>query len=157
MSNFDRAVDVVLFEEGGYVDDPDDPGGETIYGITRRDHPALWANGRPSIDQAKSVYREQYWNQVKGDDLPWPLCLFVFDSAVNQGVSAAIRMMQRALDTAQDGILGPATLRLAKASREWHAARFMAYRAMRYFGTRNFDKFGEDWLIRLARVAMRAK
>lgn len=154
--NFERAVQIVLFEEGGYVNDPKDPGGETIYGITRRDHPGLWAQGRPTVEQAKQVYREQYWNAIRGDDLPWPLCLFVFDSAVNQGVEPATRMLQRALDTVQDGIIGSGTLRLAQASREWHWARFMAYRAMRYQGTRHFDRFGEGWLIRLMRVAMKA-
>lgn len=154
--SFDRSIEIVLREEGGYVNDAHDLGGETIYGVSRRSHPAAWATGRPTIEQAKQIYREQYWNPVRGDDLPWPLCLFVFDAAVNQGVEPASRMLQRALDTVQDGIIGEATLRLAKASRPWHWARFMAFRSMRYGGTRNADKFLEGWLTRAFRVAMEA-
>lgn len=154
--SFDRAIVIVLREEGGYVNDPSDPGGETIYGISRRSHPEAWSDGRPTVEQAKQIYLEKYWDPVHGDELPWPLCLFVFDSAVNQGVESAIRMLQRALDTVQDGYIGPTTLRLAQASRPWHWARFMAYRSMRYNGTRNAARFLEGWLIRAFKVAMEA-
>lgn len=153
---FERAIALILKQEGGYVNDPKDPGGETIYGITRRDHPDAWASGRPTVEQAKSIYHQHYWLPVKGDDLPWPLCVYVLDSAVNQGVEPAIRMLQRTLDTVQDGIIGPATLRLAAKSRPWHLARFMSYRALRYTGTRNFDRFGEGWFIRLFDLAREA-
>jgi len=156
-TKFARSLEILLREEGGYVNDRHDPGGETFAGITRRDHPEAWAKGRPTSEQIEKIYREQYWEAIHGDDLPWPLCLFVFDCAVNQGVSAASKLLQRSLDTVQDGIIGVTTLRLAKASRQWHWARFMAFRALRYTGTRNFDRFGEGWLIRIIRVAMESK
>lgn len=154
---FDRALAILLEREGGYVNDPKDPGGETIYGITRRDHPDAWAVGRPTLEQAAEIYRTKYWAPVKGDDLPWPLCLYVFDAAVNQGVGPATRMLQRALDTVQDELIGGATLRLAAQSRPWHWARFLAFRAMRYTGTRNFDRFGEGWFIRLFELVESAR
>lgn len=155
MSHFERAFEIVVGMEGGFVNDPHDPGGRTIYGITERDHPDLWAGGIPTIAAAQQRYREQYWALVHGDDLPWPLALFVFDAAVNQGVLPAIKMLQRALQTTQDGIIGRQTLMLAKNSKPWHAAAFMAYRAMRYQGTRNFDRYGDGWYTRLFEVAMK--
>ena len=155
MSNFDRAIAIVLAEEGGYVNDPRDPGGETKFGISKRQYPDIDIAAL-TLSDAKDIYRRDYWDVCKCDYLPWPLCLFVFDSAVNQGVGAAVRMLQRALDVPQDGILGLRTMAAAAKARPWHAARFMAFRAMRYQSTRNFDRFGEGWLIRLFRVAMAA-
>lgn len=155
MSDFDRAVGIVLTEEGGYVNDPRDPGGETKFGISKRQYPDIdIANLTPQ--QAAEIYKRDYWTPCKCGALSWPLALFVFDSAVNQGVNAAIRMLQRALNVPQDGLLGPRTMAAARTARPWHAARFMAFRAMRYQSTRNFDRFGEGWLIRLFRVAMEA-
>lgn len=155
--NFDKIFPLLLEEEGGWVNNPDDPGGETNLGIT-------WPVLREAIDlkhvppdttiknllpdQAKVIYFEFYWKPIKGEQLPLPLGWYVFSSAVNQGVVPATKMLQRALNLPQDGIFGVATLQAAIKSRIWHANRFMAFRAMRYTSTRNFDKFGEGWLIR---------
>ena len=153
---FANAVAIVLAEEGGYVNDQQDPGGETKYGISKRQFPDVDIAALTQ-QQASALYERHYWDVCKCGELPWPLALFVFDSAVNQGCDAAKKMLQRALNVPQDGVLGSRTMDAARASRPWHAARFMAYRAMRYQGTRNFDRFGEGWLIRLFRVAMEAR
>lgn len=154
MSDFDKAFERVIGVEGGYVNDPRDPGGETIYGITKRDHPDLWVDGPPSLDAAKARYKSQYWDKVRGDDLPWPINVLVFDAAVNQGAGPAIVMLQKALRVAQDGILGRQTLSaVAKADLADLTPRYMAHRALRYYGTRNFDRFGEGWLWRLFHLA----
>ena len=153
MSDFDAAFTKIVGLEGGYSDRADDPGGKTKYGITER---VARENGYVgdmrdmSPDFAEQVYRTSYWDACHLDQvMAWPLKLFVFDAAVNQGVIAAIQMLQRALDTVQDGVIGPQTIALANRSTGWHAARFMAFRAMRYTGTRNFDKFGAGWLTRI--------
>lgn len=154
--SFDKAVEMVLREEGGLVNDPKDPGGLTNFGISKRQFPDVDV-ARLTRDGAIAIYRANYWNVCKCDELPWPLSLFVFDSAVNQGADAAIKMLQRALGVAQDGIVGVGTLKAAKlapAAAQFISAKFMAYRAMRYQGTRNFDRFGEGWLTRIFRVAM---
>ena len=153
--SFDKAFEHVVGVEGGYVNDPRDPGGETIYGITRRDHPDAWANGRPTLEQAKVIYQRLYWDAVKADALPWPLSLFVFDAAVNQGASTAIKLLQKTLGTVQDGVLGNNTLAaIRKADATELCTMFMSDRALRYTGTRNFDVYGRGWFKRLFKIAM---
>lgn len=155
--SFDKAFEHVVGLEGGYVNDPRDPGGETIYGITRRDHPIAWEQGPPSIEQAKAIYQSHYWLPVKADELPWPLAMFVFDAAVNQGPGTAIKLLQKALGTVQDGILGPNTMRAIRgANQKELCGLFLSHRALRYTGTRNFDVYGLGWLKRLFVIAMEA-
>ena len=153
---FDNALEVVLSKEGGYSNDPNDPGGETMYGITigvARQFGYAGEMRDIPMDMVKNIYKELYWNPCHCNDLPWPLALYVFDAAVNQGVSATVKMLQKALDVPQDGIMGRNTQAKAINSKKWHWARFMAIRAQRYMGTRNFDRFGIGWLTRLFLVA----
>ena len=151
IDDFDRAFTIVIGEEGGYSNDPNDPGGETNFGICKRDHPDVDIKNL-TLDGAKQIYRPGYWDTIKGDELPWPMCLYLFDASVNQGAEIARKILQRALQTIQDGVLGPQTMALAAKSNEWHAARVMAFRAIRYQSTRNFDIDGEGWLTRLFEV-----
>lgn len=153
MSNFDKAFAQVIGLEGGYSNDPQDPGGETNYGISQRAYPNENIADL-TLERAKFLYKRDYWDKVKGDDLPEQLGSFMFDAAVNQGVETAIKLLQKALNLAQDGIIGVNTMRKAKASGREEAALFMAERALRYTGTRNFDRFGKGWLKRLFIVAM---
>lgn len=108
------------------------------------------------IEKAKEIYRKDYWELVSADKLPYPLSGLVFDAAVNQGVDAARKMLQRAARTTQDGILGPNTLRAISAMEQTElCADFMAARGLRYIGTRNFDKYGYGWFGRLFEVTMK--
>ena len=150
MSRFEEAFKHVVEAEGGYVNDPNDPGGETIYGITKRDHHDMWKDGPPSLEAAQHRYKVAYWDLAHCDALPWPLALFVFDAAVNQGVDAANRLLQKAAGTIQDGIIGKNSLvAIARADQRDLCGLFLADRALRYTGTRNFDRFGRGWLKRL--------
>lgn len=159
MSDFDKAFELVVGVEGGYVNDPNDPGGETIYGITRRDHPDLWVGGPPTLAQAKGRYMRDYWAPLSCGDMPWPLGALVFDAAVNQGVKKAAVTLQKALRVKQDGRIGPVTLAAARAAfsrpeyRRELLARFMALRGLSYVGTRNFNLYGEGWFWRLFHLA----
>lgn len=156
MSDFDKAFEHVLGIEGGYVNDPKDPGGETKYGICKRSYPAIDIKAL-TIEQAKAIYKRDYWDKVKGDELPSPINLFMFDAAVNQGVEPAIKMLQAALSVAQDGVFGAQTLRAAAQAKGGELpAQFMATRAMRYIGTRNFDRYGKGWFKRLFAISMEA-
>lgn len=151
--HFDRAFELVVGLEGGYTNDPRDPGGETKYGLSKRANPDLDIKNL-TLDQAKAAYAERYWTPARCDELPWPLGLYVFDAAVNQGGGAEILMLQRAAGVAQDGILGVGTMKaITSADPDELCNLFMAIRALRYTGTRNFDIYGRGWFKRLFSVA----
>jgi lysozyme family protein len=159
MSEFKKALDLIFKLEGydTVTNDPDDPGGLTKWGISKRAHPEVDVENL-TREGAGQIYHRDYWEMASCDRLPWPLNLFVFDAAVNQGVIPAKKMLQAATGrTAADGIFGPKTMAaIAHWPSDELAARFMAKRALRYVGTRNFDKYGYGWLKRLALVAMQA-
>lgn len=151
---FKRAVAVTFDLEGGdkvIVDS----GGLTKWGVSQRAYPDLDIRSLTRAD-AEALYHRDYWLKVRADEMAWPLSLFVYDAAVNQGVDAAVRMLQRAIGVAQDGALGPKTLARAKALGTEAAALFMAQRSLRYAGTRHFDKYGYGWFARLFRLSAKA-
>ena len=150
---YDRAFTLVVGEEGGYVNDPRDPGGETKYGISKHAYPAEDIPGM-TLDRAKWLYRRDYWNEVRGEELPWPWALLVFDCAVNQGVGIAVRLMQDALGVMVDGKIGPRTLTAAQTRDNRALARFMALRALRYEKNPNFETYGYGWLTRTYVMAL---
>lgn len=154
MSAFDRALALVLRHEGGLVDDPNDPGGLTNFGISQRAYPGIDIR---ALDQAATgaIYRRDYWDTIKGDQLPEGLAICVFDAAVNMGTDKAIRLLQKACSVQVDGILGPNTLRAAGRLPD-AVARFSADRAIAYTGIRNFDLYGRGWLRRTIATAMEA-
>ena len=157
--NFDEAVDLILGPtiEGGYSNDPRDPGGETNHGISKRAHPNVDIKNL-TTEGAAEIYLHEYWIPAHCDDLPWPLDVVVFDSAVNQGVVTAVELLQKTANVAQDGSWGPKTkAAVANGTRldlAEFVALFMADRALRYTGTRNFDIYGRGWLKRLFKICM---
>lgn len=152
--SFEKAIAFVLNEEGGYTNDPKDPGGETNFGISKRAHPQVDIKGL-TIEEAKSIYRYLYWDTCRCESLPPKLALAVFDSAVNQGAGTAIKMLQSAVGAIQDGIIGPATIERANyADVNSIMARFMTERVMRYTLSTSFPVYGRGWISRTMRVAM---
>ena len=93
--NFEQAVAFVLRHEGGYGNDPRDPGGETKFGISKRAYPGLDIKSLTE-DQAKAIYRRDYWDKGGCGALEWPLCLVHFDSCVNLGISMATEIKAKA-------------------------------------------------------------
>ena len=110
---FDEAVIFILENEGGYVKDPDDSGGETKFGISKRSYPNLNIKDLTK-EQAKTIYWLDYWLKINGDNLPDHIRLSVFDFAVNAGVVTAVKMLQRLAGVKQDGKVGPVTCEAAK-------------------------------------------
>ena len=124
---FDDAFKIVLGFEGGYVNDPADRGGETNYGITYNTLNNAKNKGwipfnvtiqNIQLEHAKIIYKKGYWDVVQADSLPHPLDLIMFDSAVNHGPGAAVKLLQKSLNALLrytelkvDGIIGPLTLR----------------------------------------------
>lgn len=165
---FDVALAEVLKHEGGYVNHPSDPGGRTNRGVTQRTWEA-WT-GKPAseadmrgltVADVRPLYRKRYWDQVRGDDLPGPLALCVFDFAVNAGPARAVRFLQRMVGAAQDGVMGPATIGAVRGYTGAHgvAAAVRAYQSARrdfYRSLATFPTFGKGWLRRVDEVEARA-
>jgi lysozyme family protein len=91
--SWERAINFVLVHEGGYTADKDDPGGATNFGISQRSYPDCAIAGL-TIDGAKEIYKRDYWNVLKCDDLPYPLDMVIFDTAVNVGRVRAQNWLQ---------------------------------------------------------------
>ena len=147
---FDIVFDRVIGHEGGYVNDPNDPGGETKWGISKRSYPHLNI-AELTREDAKGIYRKDFWNVIKADNLPDGVAFQVFDFAVNSGVSTGIRYFQRALGVADDGIWGPISQAAADAASE--TDMIMGIIAERLdFMTRlkNWPHHGKGWTRRMA-------
>lgn len=151
--SFDKAFDHVVGLEGGYVDDAFDPGGVTKYGISKRAYPDEDIASL-TLERAKELYRQDYWRPLRCDEMPWPLAMLVFDCGVNQGIQVAAKTLQKALGVVQDGSLGKITMSKAQSAGMETCALFLADRALRYYGTRNADRYLRGWLKRLFIIAM---
>jgi lysozyme family protein len=146
--DFDAAIEIVLKHEGGLTRDSRDPGGLTNFGISQRAYPQRNI-AELTREDAKAIYRQDYWQAVRADQLPPDLRLHLFDAAVNAGVRQAIQWLQRACAVKVDGIMGPETLRAA-ASTSGVKERMIAERLEFYTGLSNFSVFGRGWIRRVA-------
>lgn len=155
MSVFDIAFRVVIGEEGDYANNPRDPGGETKFGISKRAYPALDIAAL-TCDEAKAIYRRDYWDVVRGDSLPPGLALLTFDAAVNSGPSRAVRWLQAACGASVDGIMGPETLAAAGKASLAALAEFQAQRLLFMAGLPTWPTFGLGWSRRVCRVLLAA-
>lgn len=147
--NFDQAFDRLIGHEGGYANHPDDPGGETMWGVTIA---TARANGYAGLmrdmprDVAKAIYRAQYWDKVKADSMPFPIAFQVFDAAVNHGTGQAAKLLQRAAGAADDGVIGPKTLAAVSATATAALLlRFNAEREQFYTDLKTWPSFGKGW------------
>lgn len=153
MTRFEWCVGQILEREGGYVFDPQDPGGETNFGISKRAYPDLDIETLTEFS-AISLYQRDYWAKAHCEELPTPLDFYVFDMAVNQGVDKAIRLLQQVLRVPIDGVVGPVTINAAwRSNRPETGALFMARRVRQYLILPTFERFGEGWLKRLFLVS----
>ncbi len=151
---FDTIINFILSKEGGYVDDKDDPGGETNYGISKRQYSTLDIKNL-SLKKAKNIYYKDYWVASSAPAMPIPIQLAYMDSAVNQGKANAAMMLQRCLKVKADGSIGAITLNAAHISDQDNLLlNFLTARAMHYHGLGRFDKYGKGWMKRLFDVAL---
>ena len=163
-ASFDAALTQVLTFEGGWSDDPFDPGGATNKGITIADFAReqgveiTAANigqlkaelRRISDSEGRRIYLERYWQPAHCPALPPPIAHFHFDCAVNQGLAGAARMLQEALGVAIDGDIGPVTLEAANVRPPAQTIdRYAEIRRRRYRGLSTFWRFGRGWLRRV--------
>ncbi len=171
-SAFEAALAHVLKMEGGYTDEPDDPGGPTNSGLTLADLTrhrgiALTAANRDELigdlraisdADVRSIYANFYWRAAACPALPPWLALFHFDTAVNMGTGTAIRMLQTSLAVEIDGEIGPETTAAAATANP--TALLNAYadlRRQRYRSLSTFPHFGRGWLARTSLTFDRAR
>jgi lysozyme family protein len=95
MDKFHRSLEFVFKWEGGLSIDSSDKGGTTKFGISQRAYPALDIKNLTQ-EQASEIYKQDYWLKAHCDQMPWPLCLVMFDTAVNMGVKRAIGFLDEA-------------------------------------------------------------
>ncbi|MBU2582770.1 MAG: TIGR02594 family protein [Alphaproteobacteria bacterium] len=167
---FAVALEHVLAMEGGYTNDPHDPGGPTNKGITlstlaawrkekitEKSKPAMIAELRNiSSEIVTAIYAKRYWAPAGCHEMPQAIAFFHFDAAVNHGVTGAIRMLQEATGAAVDGEMGPETrgkvaaMPIAELLQRYAAIRRRKYRALPHFW-----RFGRGWLNRVERTLQR--
>lgn len=158
--NFSQALEHVLKHEGGYIDHPSDPGGETNFGITvavAREYGYLGDMRTIPMSVVESIYKRKYWDKVRADEMPESVRFALFDYAVNSGSGAAIRALQRVLGVADDGVIGPMTLAAAKAQSEGLGARLNGYRLKFMTELKIWPTFGKGWARRIADNLMAEK
>ena len=136
---FLQAVEVVLAHEGGYVNDPVDPGGEAKYGISKRSYPRLDIKNL-TIEDAKGIYYQDWWLKYRYNEMAdLTVATKVLDLSVNMGPATAHRLLQEALvflgyDLAVDGIIGPQTIAAANKADPMRLLQVLRWKAAeRYY------------------------
>ena len=155
--NWEKSLEVILHHEGGYVNHPKDPGGETNLGVTKRVYEEFGGTKdmkELTVEDVAPIYKKGYWDKMKGDDLPGGLDLCVFDFGVNAGPGRAAKYLQTQIGTVADGGIGPNTLaKLEEYIREngEHEAvkKYQEMRQKYYESLSTFATFGKGWTRRV--------
>lgn len=167
--NYDKCLELILHHEGGYVNHPKDPGGETNLGVTKRVYEE-WCMSEDlaqkemvdlTVEDVAPIYKKNYWDRVKGDDLPSGLDLCIFDFGVNAGTGRAAKYLQQIIGTTVDGGIGPNTLKavfnyieevgLKQLIEEYQSGRQSYYESLEIFET-----FGKGWTRRVEETTQEA-
>lgn len=152
----------VLDYEGGYVNDPADPGGETNFGITKRSYPDIDIRSLTSL-RAGAIYREDYWRKPRFDQLPDEIAGAVFDIGVNMGPREATILLQDALilcghRVTADGVIGPQTITATLAAEPFTLIGTYRWRVVTHYldivaAKPSSRKFLGGWLRRACSLA----
>ena len=155
--NYDKCLETILHHEGGYVNHPKDPGGETNLGVTKRvyqEHGGTKDMKDLLVEDVAPIYKKGYWDKMKCDDIPSGLDLCLFDFGVNAGPGRAAKFLQQMIGTTVDGGIGPNTLaKLEEYIREngEHEAvnKYQEMRQKYYEKLSTFATFGRGWTRRV--------
>lgn len=165
-ANFAPSLTLVLQHEGGFVDDPKDPGGRTNEGVTQAVYNDWRASeGLPPADvkligqwEVQAIYRKLYWAALSADLLPFGVDYAAFDFAVNSGVNRATRFLQKAVDVSDDGQIGPVTIAAVNARSAAQTIDALCDARLDFLKHLSvFDRFGRGWTTRVADVRAKAK
>ncbi len=164
--NFQKALVFVLESEGGFSENKSDRGGETNMGIAGKYYPGEDIKNM-TVEQAGEIYKWDYWDRIKGDDLPAGVDYVTFDGAVNHGPGTAGKLLQRAINRQggsliTDGVIGPYTLfRIGKTDIPSLIADILKERDIFYrkivAAYPKQEIFFKGWMARLAKVAVNVR
>lgn len=162
--NWDKAFDSVIVHEGGYVDNPADPGGATNLGCTK----AVWEQyvghsvTKDDIkaltkEDVKPLYKKRYWDAIYGDALPSGLDYCIFDAAINSGVSRSSKWIQAIVGVPTDGAIGNNTVAaITQINPVTLINEFSDKRQAFLEGLATFSTFGKGWTRRVQEVRSKA-
>ena len=155
--NWQKCLEAILHHEGGYVNHPKDPGGETNLGVTKRVYEE-WGGTKDmkdlEVEDVEPIYKKNYWDRVKAESLPGGLDLCVFDFGVNAGTGRAAKYLQTMIGTVADGGIGPNTLKavgiyVESEGVEQTIKNYQAARQEYYESLSTFETFGRGWTRRV--------
>jgi len=164
-SNFQPSLDLVLKSEGLWSDHPNDPGGATMCGITIGVY-SQWMCRPVTKDELRritsaeiaEIYRHNYWDVCRCDDLPTPIDYLVFDFGVNAGVGRSAKTLQSCVGVAADGSIGPITLGVVGSFKPERLITLFSEAKRRFYRSlTTFNVFGAGWLNRVAEVEKNAQ
>lgn len=166
--NYEKIMDFIYVEEGGFVNNPNDKGGATNKGITIKTLSAHFGRAATVNDvknlstfTANEIYRKEYWNKIVGDQLPSGVDYTVMDMAVHSGVSRSAKFLQRIVGVNQDGLIGAKTIQAVNNFIKAYSAKILIERfntdRQKWLETlRDFKHFGRGWSARVKRVQSRS-
>lgn len=159
---FEQAFERLIGHEGKFTDDPNDRGNWTTgiigkgilkgtkYGISAMTYPDLDIKNI-TLDQAKTIYRRDWWDKLNADNLDTAIVFQVWDFAINAGMGTAKRKLQKSVGMAEDGIIGPLTLKaIQKADLNDLLLKFNAERLNHYTSLSTWPRYGRTWTRRVA-------
>ena len=162
--NFDKCFALIIGNEGGFVDNPKDPGGMTNLGVTRRNWEVYLNRDVTETEMrgltpeiVKPFYKSLYWDKIKGDQLPAGIDYAAFDFAVNSGVSRAIKILQQIAGVLVDGSLGPKSMEAIKSCNSKQTVEAICGMRLDFLKRLpTFETFGKGWSRRVAEVKDKA-
>ncbi|WP_288400165.1 glycosyl hydrolase 108 family protein [uncultured Acinetobacter sp.] len=159
---FEQAFDRLIGHEGEFTDDPKDRGNWTTgiigkgickgtkFGISAMTYPDLDIKNL-TLDQAKAIYKRDWWDKLNADSLDAAIVFQVWDFAINAGMGTAKRKLQKSVGMAEDGIIGPVTLKaILKADLNDLLMKFNAERLNYYTCLSTWPRYGKTWTRRVA-------
>lgn len=163
---FERAFEVLIGNEGGFTRDPNDRGNWTLgkvgqgelkgtkYGISAMAYPTVDIKNL-SLDQARVIYKRDYWDKLNADLLPEEIRFDLFDTAVNSGVTEACRTLQRSVGVTPDGVVGTKTIAAVNLlNPQLLDKRFSAQRLLYIADLSTWPNYGRGWVRRIANNLM---
>ena len=158
---FNLSFENVIGVEGGYTQDPEDTGNwtggrkgvgklnGTRYGVSTTSYPFVDIKSL-TIEDAKTIYYNDFWTPIKGDSFPFAIANALFDCAINSGCASAAKLLQKVLNVSSDGKIGKQTIAAAQDKDQAELLiDFLTARAVFYARLAKFELYGKGWMKRL--------